>query len=593
MIWCKLKKWQNISGLSHTSTSWKVCSDIAGTRILKQWDKSNMLDFFFWDVELPPDVIYYVFSKRHFSSNTSNAWSNPMPVMNQSVEYSNILYQDDTEIEAPSIFVNVDEILKEDASNFPFRVSKFRSNNDKHKYTSFLILDQNDNILYSRMLEEENKEGILVPSDYKFTIAKQLKFIAIQGGMSGLESPIGKKYIEIGVAHNFEILTALSNIPARQDLTVKFSKIDQSRDLGVIQVDLLDYSTDTVVEFLSLSTANEVKIPWYLLQENNKYRLRITIQDDMVDYRYVYRNLLVENYTNTILRAVGANMNQTLTQYTLNNLSIPDGFHSEALFNKKIIIPKKDIKECGIYSINSDNTISLENVKPLSLGYDNHEGLWVRPLNKDRFLVDGIKNGKACFLVYSYNTFTEEYALTKSIERDETQALGKTNNVIQIAPDEFIYIPVGSNVLKKVNINTGNINTLEEIPLENITRAVVVRTDNNRLYIVNGVSYEACMYNIVENTFALGYSYGPNHYINKDTKPIPLINGSTLIVKLTQENDEQDTSSLQYFDWVSSTLKDLKLGYKGVTIGSTLLLYSGAVLLTKSGENKTTIYQYT
>ena len=592
MIWCKLKKWQSIEGLQHSSTSWKVCSDKAGNQILKQWDKSNMLEFLFWDVELPPDVTYYVFAKRHFSTNVLDVWSDPIPVMNQSVEYSNILHKEDTEIEIPTIFINKEDIIKEGASNFPFRVSKFRSNNDQHKYTSYLILDQSDNILFSRMLEQKNLTEIQVPCDYKFTIAKQLKFIAIQGGVSGLESPIARKFIEMGVDHNFEILTNISNVLAKQELIVKFGKIKQEGELGILQVELLEYSQDSVLESLKLNDQNEIKIPWYLLQENSRYRLRITIKDDMVDFRYVYRTIQVENYTNSILRSLGTEMNNKLEKSTMNNFIIPNGFHSEALFNKKIILPKNG-GGCAVYSIGDKDNIITNSPKDINLGLDNNNDLWIRPLNKERILIDGIKNGKATFLIYSYNTYTEEYTLVKSIKRDdETIALGKTNNILQISPDEFIYNPVGTNKLKKLNINTDAITNLAEIPLEGITKAVLIRVDNNRMYIVNGTTYHSCMYNIADNTFGLGYSYGPNEYINKDTKSIPLINGSTLLVKLTHENTDDDKSSIQYFNWKASRLENTKLGFKGNTIGSTLLLYSGVVLLTKVNGNNTDIYKY-
>ena len=312
----------------------------------------------------------------------------------------------------------------------------------------------------------------------------------------------------------------------------------------------------------------------------------------MVDFRYVYRTIQVENYTNSILRSLGTEMNNKLEKSTMNNFIIPNDFHSEALFNKKIILPKNG-GGCAIYSIGDKDNIITNSPKDINLGLDNNNDLWIRPLNKERILIDGIKNGKATFLIYSYNTYTEEYTLVKSIKRDdESIALGKTNNILQISPDEFIYNPVGTNKLKKLNINTDAITNLAEIPLEGMTRAVLIRVDNNRMYIVNGSTYHACMYNIADNTFGLGYSYGPNEYLNKDTKSIPLINGSTLLIKLTHENTDDDESSIQYFNWKTSQLENTKLGFKGNTIGSTLLLYSGAVLLTKVNGNNTDIFKY-
>lgn len=593
MIWCKLKKWSNLEGLSHTSTSWKVCSDRAGEKILKKWDMSNMLEFLFWDVELPPDTVYYVFAKRHFNQNVADNWSDPIPVMNQSVTYTNVLYKEDTVIDVPTIFINKDDIVKEGATNFPFRVSKFRSNNDEHKYTSYIILDNNDTILFSRMLEKTNKEEILVPSDFKFASARQLRFLAIHGGISGLESPIGIKYLEMGVDHNFEILTSLNNVLAKQDLIIKFGKIKQEGELGIYQIELLEYSNDRVIEILKLTDRLEVKIPWYLLQENSKYRLRITVKDDMVGYRYEYRTLHVENYTNTVLRSLEMVMNHRLVKSKINNLVIPDGIHSEALFNKKIILPKNGTNTYSLYNTQTDSSIIPTPVKDINLGIDTNTGLWIRPLTKEKFIIDGIKAGKAAFSIFNYNTYTEEYSLVKSIPRnDETIAMGKTNNILQISPDEFIYIPVGTNKIKKLNINTGQISLLAELPLEGMTKALIIRVDNNRFYIVNGPSYKSCMYNLPDNTFGLGYSYGPANFVNKDSKTIPLLNGSTLIVKIAHENKEEDNSSLQYYNWKENKLENLKLGYKGASIGSTLLLYNGVVLLTKAEQNATTIYTY-
>lgn len=564
MILISLKPWQKIEGIKHVKTKWRVSDSANMENILESAESSTMLERYFSHIYIPVGATYYVEATRVFDDG-SETKLDPIPSTNYGSDKSSMLLQDDVVIDTPFVYVNKEDIISND-STLTIRTSQFRCNGDDHAFTHWIIRDSAGEILYTKLYDRINKTSITVPNAASWKEKTTLEFIAIHGSNTSIESPAGKSVISLTSSYNFEISGGISWVEPLRDYEVVFKIVDPTHDIGIFKVELLDYATEQVMDVLERN-GNNFLIPWYYLKENMKYKLGIYAYDTNLIYGKVIKALHVASLSNTIIKDSSYVYSNKLEESSITgkplNMLPNLNIHSEVLYNNKILMPNPD-KTCSEW-LSVEKTLTNSEVKAdgILLPTDNYENMLIRPITKGLILIDMLNGlNQPVFLLYTYNNHNNTYTLQHTIVRDdETTPLGKTNSILQISSTEFIYNPVGTNKLRLFNISTNSITNLEDIPLENLTNGILIRTNNDSILIANGKDYTTKLYNYTTKAYTDGFNFGPNSFIGAELRTVVLVNGDTAIIKLSE--DESSDPNMIYFDYSKNAfVEDASLVFK-------------------------------
>ena len=210
----------------------------------------------------------------------------------------------------------------------------------------------------------------------------------------------------------------------------------------------------------------------------------------------------------------------------------------------------------------------------------------VKPISRTRLLIDQLdENGKPHFMIYDYDPATAKFTLKHNVKRDsETACMGKTGAVVQVSNSEVIYNPIGTNEIKKLNILTGEITNYDDIPLEEITKGILIRCKDNRVFIGNGVDYQAVIFNSTNGDYTTGYSFGPSNFINKTVLTVPMLNGDTLIV-CNEIGGRNPLTNFSILDFQTSSFKHGKI-LLDKPFESVISLSNGYILFTNRVSNE-------
>ena len=114
MIIVKIRKYVQVEGFEHISTTWKVASDKSMQNVIEVVERSDMVELFYSDIVVPDGVTYYVQATRHFNASNMDYSIEPIPVVNNDQAYNNLLFQEDSYIETPYVSINRDELMNND-----------------------------------------------------------------------------------------------------------------------------------------------------------------------------------------------------------------------------------------------------------------------------------------------------------------------------------------------------------------------------------------------------------------------------------------------------------------------------------------------
>ena len=588
MIIVKIRKWKVINDLEHTSTTWEIATDENFENIVETHRESDMLELLFSTIEVPKDTSYWVRAKRHFNSSGVDYWLNPVKVTNMEESYGNMLMQKDSKIQQPYVYITGKEILSSNKT-ITIQASKFHSNVDQHQSTSWFVFDGRDTLLWSSINDKANLESIVAPNLPIYKNKTKLKFVVIYKGITGVESKAGVLTINNAGKVNYEIESVLNNIRPLEDLVIKFKPILDTQPLGITNLYLTDYSNpDSVVKELVIESDNKVTLPWYYFKEGSKYNLKIvanvggvviiqnkviTVEDSLdfnvKDPNYEYKNEIIESETYDVI--------------------VPEGIYVEALVGNIILIPSVKHDKVIVHGYNKEQQI-LTSTKVfadgISLISDNIEGYMVKPISRTRLLIDQLdENGNPHFMIYDYDPATAKFTLKHNVKRDsETACMGKTGAVVQVSNSEVIYNPIGTNEIKKLNIITGEITNYDDIPLEEITKGILIRCKDNRVFIGNGVDYQAVIFNSTNGDYTTGYSFGPSNFINKTVLTVPMLNGNTLIV-CNEIGGRNPLTNFSILDFQTSSFKHGKI-LLDKPFESVISLSNGYILFTNRVSNE-------
>lgn len=558
MILLTLKPWEEIPGIKHIRTIWEVADGESFLNILETVESTDMLEAYFSNIFIPVGATYYVRATRVFSNGTRSTLD-PIPTTNYGSDKSSILLADDPIVEIPFVYVNAEDIISND-STLRVTTSEFRCSADDHAYTHWIVLDGNNNILECKLYDKVNKTSIDINNNYVFKNKSKLHFIAIHGTNTGVESPAGRKTIDLTTDFNFEINSGISWIEPLKDFKIVFTPIDKDKPMNIFKVELLDYATESLV-ITPERSGDTFIIPWLYLKEGLQYKLLIYAYDKNLIYSKVYKTLKVANTVNTVVRDPSYEYIGKVEESTSYNSRLPNNpIHSEALFDMQVMIPMPD-KTVEIW--NSDD-ISLKDSKGVANGLtvlsSTPTYTLIKPITKSLILVDTPSEaGVPTFMLYSYSNHNSVFTLEATIERPtETTCLGKTNAIVQISSTEYIYLPVGSNMLRKLNIVDNTVSDVREIPSDKTDKAILIRMGGSSILIANLEGYQTQIYDYEKNAFKDGVIFGPTSFVGAELRTMPLINGDTLIVKTKAIENDTDVSCIVY------KYKDLKFDYGNI-----------------------------
>lgn len=609
MILAKLNKWDDSSGLTHVSTDWQIGKNTEFTELADSVEKSTtMLALYYSTVEIPKDTTYYIRARRNFTDNVSGAestgeWCEYITASNIEESYSNVMLGKDPYILQPYVYVT-EEAVRSSSESLTITTSSFQSNIDTHYSTHWLVYDQNDKILFSKMDDRANLTSITIDNLITFKQREKLTFVAIHKGVTGVESKPAKKVIKMADDYGFTVKTNLNNVPVLETLKIEFETTDKALGMYINRVELAKFDTNETIIALEHPQSNIWTIPYYYLKANAKYNLKVYTNNAYgTELDIVYLTLSVMDIKKVVVKdnqyQYKKKVIQLQTSVTKSN-TIPDGVYSEATFDNRILIPDTTTQKMKIFQSSKENDtyfLRFQNKYADGINLPHagpYENMVIKVINNTRILIDMLnENQKPTFYVYSYDIATQVYTLLQTATReDETVPLGKSFALAQISTEKIIYNVYGTDILKEFNILTGAITTLSaegKSPITGMTKGILLRCRNNRIFIGNGTTYDAVTYNYENHNYETGYVFGPQSFINRELRTIPLINGSTLVAKYDLTDIEED-GSLLYFDYETGSFETLHIPFQQVLPTSAIMLSTGEIFCTYSPVNDIQYY---
>lgn len=587
MVIVQLKKWLPIKNLELLSVTWKVTYDEAGENIIEEHKNSNMLEVFYSGIEIPKDTTYYVFAQRHFNRQSLDFWTSAIPVTNNQEEITNMMFGKDPVIEQPYIYVTKEDILA-GTEMLTLKSSQFRSNTDEHDSSHFFIFDSSDKLIYSALNVKQDKLSFQIPNLADYKTRDKLKFGIIHRGISGCESKLGLKTVDIYTDYGYNISSSLFNIPPLNDYTINFVITNGKDKLQINKVELVDSVTKEKITSLEKLNNTQYKIPGVYLTSGVNYKLHVLVANLFeVKNESRYHDISVMAGTDSIIKSEDYKYVGQIDEFEATESDlVPEGIFVESLYNGIILIPNVVTYVFDYYTSgqNKSGKTVIKKTDKFAIGIpmlnSNIQNMFIKPLTKELVLIDMLdNNNKPTFYLYNYNINSDTFTIKSKLTReDETECVGKTLAILQISDSEVIYNPIGTNKLKSYNIFTNKLTDLPNIPLEGTTKTIFCRGRNNRVFIGNSKDYQACVYNFGSLEYTQGYVFSPVHFVNKTLKTVPLINGSSLIINLDIP-EEENQQSLEIFDYKKGVLSLVDYTFKDNFPFTTIVDQYGNVVL--------------
>jgi len=584
MITIKLKPWVPIDGLTHAATTYQIATDINFINIIDEVIEDSVnLTLYYSKVIVPIGVTYYGRYKRHFNTGNESSWSTVREITNTNIS-DGLIVNYDIIIDEPMVFIDVDKILTSDT--IEIETSFFRGAGDGHYATHWIILDIYNNILYSALYDEVNLTKITIPKTEVMT--NDLNRIIIKAShisASGIESGYGEAIVDV-YNFNFEVTSHIKRIIPYVDYRLKLSKIDPALSNNINKIELKSLLSEELIWSEAITEEIEyIDIPGVLLAESNTYIVDIYVSNINI-YEPVIRRINIETSPKNEVNIVDTNFKYTKVikyKYTSQTPILAPNTHVNELYNKTIphIANNSQSIKKMTYDHNTEKLVSELNstVTGLSLLNMINTGTFYKYLTDNTILIDTISNtGKPIFMHFQYNVVTRTATMLNSVERqDETLPIGTTNAFVQVNETEFIYIPVNTNKICKLDISTMGTAVLKEIPIETNVPILLIDIGRGRYMCIGGTAQKGYVYNIITNTFSDGVSV-VSEFRNRELRSVRLVNGDYLIYKTTSKVD--DTKSVLYYNITEGVLNKLEMiSSYTFSFSNSILLSNGKVLL--------------
>jgi len=165
MFIIEIDKVETGGSIQHTKTSWQVSLTPGfedNNVVFESLEDEENLTSIMVPLSLDDDDLYYSRTKIHFSDGTESDWSKP----NVITKYATGFNFNDTVIVTPQLSVDFD-IRNAPLGGFKVTSSEFRlfSGIGSHKFTTWIIEDDNGNQVWSRMNDKYNLTSVRIPNN--------------------------------------------------------------------------------------------------------------------------------------------------------------------------------------------------------------------------------------------------------------------------------------------------------------------------------------------------------------------------------------------------------------------------------------------
>ena len=582
----ELRPWVPIDDVEHTKTSWEFASDVDFEDIVdSSYEDEVNLNIFYSFIDIPIGVKYYGRAKRHFSDDTESDWTQPK-VIEVFEDELNTTLPLDISVDVPIIYVDKDEVLHNDS--FTIKTSKFRGKNDGHHSTSWIIKDDRGNVIFRSMQDKDNKTSITVnKSDLTHVMFDRITILAIHNTLLGVESSVGKKEIVLYDV-NFDVVSNVNNIMPYRDYELVLKKKITTNVTGIFRIELLNMKNELIYTKDFNTDVTNIIIPGGILNNNSEYILDIYVNitestinakrillhtievgdNDVINPEYVY------NKTVEYLHDVSS----PLLEYGCSVKELTSG-----------LIPFIEDEEQGYrVKFNRDTLRMEDDVELTGLNLDNsdNDNTFIKILNNNTVIVD-TKNddGDPTFKIFNYNPVNESMELVQTKTRDdEVDPIGKTNALVVLDNDNFIYMPTNSGKLIKYNIPDNELTELAMVPNKDMKDGVIFYIGSNRIMILGGSENSGYSYNINNKTF-LETMKIEKRFSDRPLKVIQLINNDYLIVRTT-EKDEDENGDIMYYDTNNDRISVVPIANEIIPyFDSSLTLVTGEIVLIENKDD--------
>ncbi len=256
----------------HESTTWQISRTIAFDDLLDEIVKTEEFkNVYFSPVNLLPDEVGYVRCKRFFDDETETDWL-PRLLIRGYIDPTSGDQMSLNKVEPPIISVS-ENITDNDSEVFTINSSGIRTNHSHHKSTTWIIKDENDEIIFKRMNDETNKTSMEVN---KNTInLSNYNYIKIFVSHENSDNGISKfskidKYVG---NYGFVVNEDLSNVDSSEPLEIT---IDWSNDVEYNlfnKIEIIDPDVQVIKEEI-LNVSNNINIPLDNLSTDKYYIIR-------------------------------------------------------------------------------------------------------------------------------------------------------------------------------------------------------------------------------------------------------------------------------------------------------------------------------
>lgn len=565
-ITLKLKKFHGPDGLEHISTDYRVYADKDKKTLITK-ELNGQLLIFAVDVFLPVGSTFYVEATRKFNIPNIEYKPELFEFTNNNDAISNMIVTQPVSIDRPIVEVSKEQILSPDGENFTVKSSGYRGYGDGHTHNNWLFYDRNNKLIF-RKIESLDKKEIQIPK----SLVRDLTGVTflVQHCSNNIVSQAGKTIILFDKV-NFEITSKLNNVP-HDTYTLKIAKIEKSKNMRVDRVDIFDPSM-TLVKTAKITGDQDmvsIMVPRDVITNNVSLKIEIIGYTERGVVNKIVRELKPMVFKHSDVRDRAYVYDKTVDVFVDDEYIFEFSDVSTDFVNGLNIIPVGDKLNYIKFDYATKKFKLRDQLKNVSLLNNNVDGTYIKYLDSGTMIVDTFNDdGDPVFLIYKHTIYQNNFILLHMVPRtDETKPLGFTNSVIQIARNKLLYAVVGSNQLRELNVETGEIKDV--ITVGEGTNNTILSMLDGRVLILSNNTHKTSIYRPKSKDLIAGPSIPSGDIVKRALKAIELINGDWLIFS----NEDSENKAI-YLD---------NSEHKLLTTDITLDASAGNNILPLSGE---------
>lgn len=588
-------------------TTFYICKDKECKDIVYQERKDLPDDIYsmVYNYTLVPDETYYIKCRRHFNEDNLD-FDTPVKLLRHSTELSEaIIFRRDQVIEKPWIRYNIDEILNDKVDKFTIECNRFKANMGVHEYTHWVILDGNDNVVFVSLEDRKNLTSITIDKTPELVSKTKLKIHVIFSSSLGIESEVSK--VEISLQrYNFEVVSKLVDIPAGENYNLTLRRLNKDELLNISKIEVVEPNSMKILySIINTDESEELSfaLPWYFFRYNSLVRVIVTALDIKGSVGHDVIDLQTSNRGIREIEDPGFNYDnicKVASRDTEANYS--DGVISMETPGRYIPMPILDNNQLFKFTYKDNKLVNTgEVLKGITLLSNTNHKTFIKYTENNLLVIDGWRDMEGLiqepvFMFYRHYEHTDSYDLISMINHPEgdKNTCAINGSLTQISPTEFLYLPVESKKLYRLDITTSKCIEVNDLPSETALSSkynYFLRMPKRRLLVQIGKDKFTYQYDIMKKRYEKSITINPITFSMTTSKGLLLPNGNSLIYKTNAIPSDNDNGVIVYDQKLSTFVGVNRRFEVDEYPNGHILLLNNEVLLTKR-VNKTNSSEY-